>query len=408
VRRPPPADENHLAPAPSAGDDDDGIIDVNELLDRYTVEELAESADEYFSRLGSWDVLLAKPFYSAHESAELLTSFGALLSGLELSHGLIVLDFGVGSGWTSWMLSQLGCQVIATDISQSALNITAERYARLPLVGNVSAPVLQLFDGHQLDLLDGAVDRVVVNDAFHHVPNPAEVLAEFARVLAPGGICCMSEPGPEHSLTPQSQSEMRNFRVVERNTIMEETAPLARAMGFETVEVGVYLGLPHFVDAEAFDRTIDTSSPVPIELVRNFLQNRRLIRMRKAGTATLDSRRRDALGGSIQVELDGDSARITVENHGPAAWRQGPKDFGLVNIGAHLFSSDGRLLDHDFVRLRLQTGEEPIPPGSRIEVLGTLPPLEEGSYRVEFDLVAEGVVWFGENGNPTVKIDISR
>ena len=69
----------------------------------------------------------------------------------------------------------------------------------------------------------------------------------------------MSEPGPEHSLTPQSQSEMRNFRVVERNTVVEETAPQARAMGFETVEVGVYLGLPHFVEAEAFAGTIDAS-----------------------------------------------------------------------------------------------------------------------------------------------------
>jgi hypothetical protein len=201
---------------------------------------------------------------------------------------------------------------------------------------------------------------------------------------------------------------MRNFRVVERNTNMEEIAPLAHAMGFEKVEVGVYLGLPHFVDAEAFDRTIDVSSPVPNEVVRTFLENRRLIRMRKAGTAILDSRRRDALGGSLEVDINGDSVRITVENSGPAIWRQAPTDFGLVNVGAHLFSSDGRLLDHDFMRLRIQTSEEPIAPGTRVEVLATLPPLEPGTYRVEFDLVSEGVVWFGENGNPTVKIDLSR
>ena len=102
---------------------------MNELLARYTVEELAETADEYFARLANWDVLLAKPFYSALESAELLTGFGALISGLDLSHGLTVLDFGVGSGWTSWMLSQLGCRVIASDISPAALRIAAERYA---------------------------------------------------------------------------------------------------------------------------------------------------------------------------------------------------------------------------------------------------------------------------------------
>ena len=40
------------------------------------------------------------------------------------------------------------------------------------------------FDGHRLELDDESVDRVACNDAFHHVPNPGEVLAEFARA------CC--------------------------------------------------------------------------------------------------------------------------------------------------------------------------------------------------------------------------
>jgi len=391
----------------SDGNDGD-VIDVDVLLAQYTVEELAKSADEYFARLDTWDVLLAKPFYSVHESADLLTSFGALLNSLELSHGLTVLDFGVGSGWTSWMLSQLGCRVIASDISHSALAITAERYARLPLVGNVTQPVLLPFDGHRLDLDDASVDRISCNDAFHHVPNPVEVLAEFARVLRPGGICAMSEPGPEHSLTPQSQNEMRNFRVVERNTIVEETAPQARAVGFATYEVAVYVGLPHFVDAEAFARTIDPASPVPNELVRSFLENRRLIRMRKAGTAMLDSRRRDALAASLHVDIAGDVVRLRAENVGTALWLQDPTDFGLVNAGAHLFGADGQLLDFDFMRMRLQPTDDPIPPGGQVEVVADLPHLDPGRYRVEFDLVAEGVAWFSENGNATVSVDVVR
>src|ERR1700722_13830743 len=78
-------------------------INVDELLQRYTVEELAQSAEEYFSRLPTWDAALAKPFYSVSEAPGLLLVFGALLAGLDLSHGQDVLDFGVGSGWTSWM-----------------------------------------------------------------------------------------------------------------------------------------------------------------------------------------------------------------------------------------------------------------------------------------------------------------
>jgi 2-polyprenyl-3-methyl-5-hydroxy-6-metoxy-1,4-benzoquinol methylase len=396
------------ADAASPQPTDEGLIDVNELLAQYTVEELAASAEEYFARLDNWTVLLAKPVYSVHEAPELLTSFGALLNGLELAHGLTVLDFGVGSGWTSWMLSQLGCRVIASDISHSALRIAAERYARLPLVGNVTPPTLLHFDGHRFDLDDESVDRVACNDAFHHVPNPEEVLAELARVLRPGGVFVMSEPGPEHSLTPQSQSEMRNFRVVERNMIVEDTALQARAMGFETVEVGVYLGLPHFVDADTFAQTIEPSSPVPNTLVSTFLENRRLIRMRKKGTELVDSRRREALAGRLEVDISGDSVRVTAENHGPATWLQVPTDFGLVNVGAHLFTTDGQLVDFDYMRLQLQPSTEPILPGERVEVVAELPTVEPGNYRVEFDLVAEGVAWFSENGNPTVTIDLSR
>ena len=92
---------------------------------------------------------------------------------------------------------------------------------------------------------------------------------------------------------------------------------------------------------------------------------------------------------------------------GPAIWLQTPTDFGLVNVGAHLFDTEGRLVDFDFMRLRVQSGSEPIPPGTRLEIAADLPHLEAGNYRVEFDLVAEGVAWFSENGNPTVTIDTS-
>jgi hypothetical protein len=85
-----------------------------------------------------------------------------------------------------------------------------------------------------------------------------------------------------------------------------------------------------------------------------------------------------------------------------------PTDFGLVNVGAHLFTTDGQLVDFDYMRLQLQPSTEPILPGERVEVVAALPPVEPGNYRVEFDLVAEGVAWFSENGNPTVTIDLSR
>jgi SAM-dependent methyltransferase len=350
---------------------------------------------------------LAKPAYSPHETPDLLTSFGALLSGLELYSRLTVLDFGVGSGWTSWLLSQMGCRVIASDISATALRITAERYARFPLIGAVPQPQLLRFDGRRFELDDGSVDRIACNDAFHHVGNPEEVLVEFHRVLRPGGVCVMSEPGPHHSRLPQAQAEMRNFRVVERDILVEEIESQARAAGFETIEVAVFCGMPRFVDVGAFQAQIDPDSPFPNEIVRTFLENRRLLRLRAAGTVALDSRWRNALAGSLHVELVGHEIRAIAVNTSSAVWLEGWTDVGSVNLGAHLFTPDGRLLDFEFLRLPLRAGGEPILPGERVEVYGPLPDLRPGAYRVEFDLVAEDVAWFVELGNQTVTINIS-
>jgi SAM-dependent methyltransferase len=283
-----------------------------------------------------------------------------------------------------------------------------ERYARLPLIGHVPDPVFSRFDGHRFDLEDGCVERVACNDAFHHVANPTEVLTEFARVLAPAGMCVMSEPGPGHSRSTAAQAEMRSFRVVERDIIVEELASQARSVGFDSVEVGVYCGLPQFVNADAFGAAIDPASPLPNELTRTFLANRRLLRLRKVGQeAIVDSLRRDALGGSLHVHVVGDVVHARVENTGRATWLQRP-GVGMVSVGAHLFASDGHLIDLDFMRILLGAGEAPLAPGAAIELIGELPDLGPGDFRIEFDLVAEHIAWFAENGNPTVTIAVRR
>jgi 2-polyprenyl-3-methyl-5-hydroxy-6-metoxy-1,4-benzoquinol methylase len=393
--------------AAPAGDNGRGdLLDVNDLLQRYTVEELADTAEEYFSRLPNWEAALAKPFYSASEAPDLLLGFGALLAGLELAYGHEVLDFGVGAGWTSWMMSQLGCRVIVSDVSATALEIVAERYRRQSLSGGVADPTFLQFDGRRFELPDASVDRVVCHDAFHHVANPQEVMSEFGRLLRPGGMCVMSEPGPQHSQLPQSQSEMRNFKVVERNIVLDEIAEQARAAGFDRVEVGIYCGWPQFVPADGFASALAPDSPVPSEMVRSYLSNRRLLRLYMPGTGRSDSRRREALAGRLEVELDGVRIRARVENSSPSAWLQAPGHVGHVNLGAHLFSSDGALLDFDFLRLPLRPDGQAIEPGEALEVTGTRPDLAPGRYLVVFDLVSEGVCWFADNGGATVSFEI--
>jgi SAM-dependent methyltransferase len=53
---------------------------------------------------------------------------------------------------------------------------------------------------HDIPFDDGAFDAVICNAVLEHVENPAEVIAEFARVLRPGGVLYLCVPfmQPEH------------------------------------------------------------------------------------------------------------------------------------------------------------------------------------------------------------------
>src|ERR1700694_4922164 len=89
------------------------FVDVHKLMQELSVEELCQTAEEFFARLDNWDYLHAKPFAAIEETPELLTCFAQVLQGLNLLPDMTILDFGAGSCWTSHFLSQLGLKVIA-------------------------------------------------------------------------------------------------------------------------------------------------------------------------------------------------------------------------------------------------------------------------------------------------------
>ena len=71
----------------------------------------------------------------------------------------------------------------------------------------------------------------------------------------------------------------------------------------------------------------------------------------------------------------------------------------LVNLGAQLCASDGRLLALDHARARLP---QDLAGGASVEIPIEIPaPETPGAYRLKFDLVSEGVDWFEKAGSPT-------
>jgi SAM-dependent methyltransferase len=395
-----------------------GFIDVREFKKAMSVEELNRTAEAYFARVTSFDFHLAKPLWSADDAPELLNTFAHLLRGLQLLPGMTVVDFGAGSCWASRWLTQMGMAAIALDVSTSALKIGEALYARLPIIGERPKPRFLAFDGHRIDLADASVDRILCFDTFHHLLNPDEVLREMSRILKPGGIAGFAEPGPYHSRAPQSQFEMRNFRVLEDDIDLGEVWSSAKQAGFSRIRVALLSVPTYAVGISEFDDFLGGATEATerfVQMTRAHMHDRRLFFLQKAGAAPLDSRSRAGLNAKLEVRLasatvkEGSplSAQAVVTNSGRSIWLPRTAQIGGVQLGSHLLDASGKLLEHGYSRHALSPGEgRSIAPGETVTIDLQVPPPAKGRYVLEFDLVSGSVTWFSAQGAATVRLAI--
>lgn len=110
------------------------------------------------------------------------TSHLAALAGLPVDGRL--LDVGGGTGRIARFLVGHARQVVVADESWKMLSYTPTGYT------------LHLAAAHaeRLPFPDGAFDRVIMVDAYHHVQNQDRSLSELLRVCAPKGLVVVEEP----------------------------------------------------------------------------------------------------------------------------------------------------------------------------------------------------------------------
>lgn len=391
-------------------------IDPKDIMRRYSVEQLCETSEEYFRRVPDATPLMRKPFAFLHEAPEMLQNLGLLLSGLHLGKTMTVLDFGAGTCWLSRFLAQLDCQPIACDASETALAIGRRLFDEHPPIGTaVYTPVFLPFDGHRIDLPDASVDRTICFDAFHHIPNTREVLSELGRVLKHGGIAGFSEPGREHSRSPQSQYEMAHHRVLENDIDLNAIFAEAQPAGFTALTVKVIADME--IPLDDYNRIYDGREKEPLRAeiwnqTYNAMFNRSVFFLHK-GPLRLDSRSHVGLahaltpGGTTFTVRSGEALSIgfTLQNTGTAAWLNTNSEiFGIVRLGSHLFHEDGRLISIDHSRHDLPRAVES---GEVLDLRADVPlPVERGRYRLVFDLVAEGVAWFENLGSRAIAVSV--
>lgn len=410
---PPAPSDSQAEPGPGG----EARVDVRELIEKLSVEELAAAADDYYQKnISNPDYYFAKPLTNVDEAPDFLICFAEILAGLRPVPGMVVLDFGAGTCWTSRWLTQLGYEVIASDVSETALDVGRQLFERMPVAGDRPRPRFLHFDGRRIDLPDASVDRIFCFDSFHHVPNPEEVLAEMARVLRDGGIAGFSEPGPHHSKTAQSQFEMKNYTVIENDILMDDIWRWARACGFTRLDLALFSAQPFRVSLTDYQDFLAGGATATAygDHVRDFANGRRNFFLTKGQPARPDSRDRQGLAGEIEVTVATDrldeggtlAGTCRVVNTGTNTWLTSGLELGLVQVGVHLYDADGRLVDRDWARVPL-AGVRAVEPGQAVEAPFALAAPPPGRFRVEFDLVSEQVCWFEINGCRPAGVEVT-
>ena len=121
--------------------------------------------------------------------------------------GTMVLDAACGSGYGSAILAQHARHVVGVDVSADALAHARAHY-QVPNIEFIQADL-----SRPLALPDRSCDAVVSFETIEHVRDQHALLAEFHRVLAPGGTLIVSSP--DRDIISGKAHEVNEFHVAE-------------------------------------------------------------------------------------------------------------------------------------------------------------------------------------------------
>jgi ArsR family transcriptional regulator len=148
--------------------------------------ERARAAEDYFAtHAEQWDALR-----SLHVPEALVEeAMARLLADRPIGW---LLDIGTGTGRIATLFAGAAAQVVAIDRSAEML-----RLARAKLPASAFDKVrFMAGDFHDLPIADASADTAILHQVLHYSQAPERVIAETARVLAPGGLMLIVDFAP--------------------------------------------------------------------------------------------------------------------------------------------------------------------------------------------------------------------
>jgi 2-polyprenyl-3-methyl-5-hydroxy-6-metoxy-1,4-benzoquinol methylase len=115
------------------------------------------------------------------------------LTWLDLTPGKTLLDVGCGAGGPAMRIAATtGCSVAGVDIHEQAVRTARALAGQRGLSGRAEFQVVDA--GERLPFSDSAFDAITCIDAINHLPDRRRVMAEWARLLKPGGRLLFTDP----------------------------------------------------------------------------------------------------------------------------------------------------------------------------------------------------------------------
>jgi SAM-dependent methyltransferase len=120
----------------------------------------------------------------------------------------LILDVGCGTGATASALRRFG-RVVGLDFSPLALSCCQRRGLDAVVHGRAES----------IPLRDGCVDAIVATDILEHLDDDTAALAEFYRVLKPGGHAVVTVPAYRFLWNEHDLALMHRRRYVAREVV---------------------------------------------------------------------------------------------------------------------------------------------------------------------------------------------
>jgi SAM-dependent methyltransferase len=116
---------------------------------------------------------------------------------LGLQPGELVLDAGAGFGRHAFEAARCGARIVALDYAHDELVGTRATFGGMIGAGEIPADrfvAVLRGDATRLPFADGAFDRVITSEVLEHIQDDVGAIAEFQRVLRPGGVIAVTVP----------------------------------------------------------------------------------------------------------------------------------------------------------------------------------------------------------------------